>query len=106
MQIIIVEKEIHEAIRAYVGAQGIRLEGKKLDIDLTAGRGTSGFSASIDIVADNAITTKDAEVKLSSSGGKAKVGVGKINLDTPVKTDKVDPKAPLFAGGQNAKAPV
>lgn len=40
---------IKEALVAYVAAQGLSLEGKDVDVSITAGRGPNGFSANIDI---------------------------------------------------------
>lgn len=49
MRIILVQNEIEDAIRSYVGNQGIDLGDQELEVDLTAGRGSLGFTATIDI---------------------------------------------------------
>lgn len=49
MQVILIQNEIEDAIEAYVSNQGINLSGRQLEVDLTAGRGSSGFTATIDI---------------------------------------------------------
>lgn len=50
MQIVLNEDEMKTAIRDYITSQGIDTVGKDIEIDLTAGRGANGFSASINIV--------------------------------------------------------
>ncbi len=52
MQIIIVQTEIEEAIRAHINRQINVREGMRIDIDLSATRGPEGFKATIDIVPD------------------------------------------------------
>lgn len=63
MQITIVQSEIEDAIRGYVSDQGIDLSGKQLEVDLTAGRGSSGFTATIDITRGSAVAPAVAEEK-------------------------------------------
>jgi hypothetical protein len=49
MQISLKQREIENAIRAYISAQGINLTGKDVTIDFTAGRSQSGLTADINI---------------------------------------------------------
>ena len=49
MQIIIKQKDIEQAITEYIASQGIKLIGKEVEINFTAGRKDSGISAEIDI---------------------------------------------------------
>lgn len=51
LQLTIDNAGILEAISDYVAKQGIDTTGKALGIDLKAGRGTNGFSATVDICA-------------------------------------------------------
>lgn len=57
MQIILKQREIEAALRAYVVAEGINLNGKAVEIAFTAGRKEAGIIAEIDI--------EDALVNLS-----------------------------------------
>jgi hypothetical protein len=50
MKITLIQEEIEEAITDYVLARTQIKDGMELSIDLSATRGTSGFTASIDIV--------------------------------------------------------
>lgn len=61
MQIILVQSEIEAAIRAYI-APFIAAEGVRVDIDMSATRGTDGFKALIDIVPDTAPVPTPAPV--------------------------------------------
>lgn len=49
MQITVVQSEIEEALRRYIGSQLTVAQGMQMNIDLRAGRGTDGFTATIDI---------------------------------------------------------
>ncbi len=49
MDITLNHEEISVAITNYVGNQGINLENKETKVDLTAGRGGNGYSATIAI---------------------------------------------------------
>ena len=43
------QREIEDAVKMYVTAQGINLSGKKIDMNFTAGRGSAGITVDIDI---------------------------------------------------------
>ena len=60
MKIILVQDEIENAIRQYISGAIQVTEGQNLEIDLTAGRGTTGFTATIDI------TTTDVQAPLKT----------------------------------------
>lgn len=49
MQINLKQAEIEQALKAYVVAQGISLQGKDIAISFTAGRRESGISAEVTI---------------------------------------------------------
>ena len=49
MQISLKQREIENAIKAYVQAQGLNLTGKEVTIDFTAGRGQAGLTADVNI---------------------------------------------------------
>lgn len=50
MKITLDQQEIEKAITNYVGNQGIAIADKHINIELHAGRGPNGLSASIDIL--------------------------------------------------------
>lgn len=64
MQITLNQAEIEQAIKNYVNDQVNIREGHDITIDLKAGRGPEGFTATIDIVAPSA--TKTAEPTATS----------------------------------------
>ena len=64
MQITLNQTEIETALRRYVNDQVNIREGHDITIDLKAGRGPEGFTATIDIVAPGA--TKAAEPTVAS----------------------------------------
>lgn len=49
MQIQLKQTEIIAALKQYIGAQGINLNGKSVDISFTAGRKEAGITADISI---------------------------------------------------------
>jgi hypothetical protein len=49
MQIKLNQKEIEQALIAYISNQGVSTSGKTIVVDMTAGRGENGISATIDI---------------------------------------------------------
>lgn len=65
MQIILVQAEVEQAIKDYIANRVTLAKGTEIAIDLKAGRGPEGFTASIDIVPSVAksATTAAAPVK-------------------------------------------
>lgn len=49
MKVTLNDREIKEALSQYVGELGIDLNGKAVEVDLSAGRGPNGYSATIEI---------------------------------------------------------
>lgn len=49
MQITLKQRNIETALKQYIVAQGINLDGKKVSVEFTAGRKESGIIAEIDI---------------------------------------------------------
>jgi len=47
MQINLNNAEIEKAIVAFIADQGINLEGKKVEVQMVAGRGRTGHSANV-----------------------------------------------------------
>jgi len=50
MQITVDQNEIEQAIKGFIGHQGIAIENKELSVTLTAGRGPAGITASVDMI--------------------------------------------------------
>ncbi len=61
MQITLNHVEIEQAIIEYVGNQGISIQGKSTEVAMVAGRGSNGYSATVDILADSLIVTPDQQ---------------------------------------------
>ena len=49
MRITLNQAEIEQALRQYAVSQGIDIQGKQVEVSLTAGRGPNGFSAELNI---------------------------------------------------------
>jgi hypothetical protein len=60
LQVTLDNASILTAIADYVANQGINVTDKQLDISLVAGRGTKGFSATVDI--SDAVTVENINV--------------------------------------------
>jgi hypothetical protein len=54
MKITLNQIEIEEALKQYVSEQGIAVNGKSIEVNITAGRGPNGVTAELDIVAEKA----------------------------------------------------
>ena len=52
MQITLNHNEIEEAITQFIGNQGIDIADKCTQVSMVAGRGTNGFSATVDITSN------------------------------------------------------
>jgi hypothetical protein len=61
MQITLNHREIEEAIIEYVSNQGISIQGKSTEVAMVAGRGSNGYSATVDILADNLVVTPEQQ---------------------------------------------
>ena len=61
MKIELTDSEINEGLVSYIESQGIHIEGMDVEVHLTAGRGTNGNSATINI------TKRDDEAAATSS---------------------------------------
>lgn len=95
MKIILIQKEIEEAIKAYAG-EAINLEGRELEVDLTAGRGGNGFTAEI------SVTTTGSKVKLVETPS-ADAPMGVDTSPTNPEPGKIDSSKPLFGKAAEAK---
>ena len=68
MQITINQQEIEEAIRKHILSQISLRENMKVEIDMTATRGPSGFTATINIVPEDASSPEQAQDAETSNG--------------------------------------
>ena len=105
MQITLNQTEIETALRRYVNDQVNIREGHEIVIDLKAGRGENGFSATIDIVPADALpkTSEPALVATSIKplGIQEKVR-GKLQPATPTVSEEHAPETAQEAAGEAA----
>ena len=78
MQINLIQNEIHEALTEFIN-KDFDLSGKDVRITLTAGRGTKGYSATIDILPPG---TLEAEEKAEVLG-EEKPAEKEVDGETP-----------------------
>ena len=88
MRITLEHTEIESALVAYIGSQGINIEGKDIDVSMTAGRGNNGYTASISI-SDGKVATLETISTESSVG---------TTDGTEEATDTVADDIALFSG--------
>jgi hypothetical protein len=63
MEVKLVQHEIEKAVRLYLAhEEGMKLEGRKLEIEFTAGRNPPTVSADIKILKDDSGATADAVI--------------------------------------------
>ena len=81
MKIELVEEEIKAAIIAYVGDQGFSIDAEKADVDLKAGRGEHGMTATIsmnqgklEVAIDSAPDGNVTDMPEPADGKKLKFG--------------------------------
>ncbi|QYW02269.1 hypothetical protein PP740_gp073 [Stenotrophomonas phage Philippe] len=65
------QNEIFAALEARVAAQGINTDGKEVSIELKAGRGDNGYSATV-LIGSQAEIDAATTPKVARKGGKAK----------------------------------
>lgn len=65
MRITLIQNEIEVALKEYVANQGISISNKEIEIDITAGRGANGITASLDIVE---VAKKNPSVEVVNRG--------------------------------------
>ena len=71
MEVKLVQHEIEKAVRLYLAhEEGMKLEGRKLEIEFTAGRNPPTVTADIKILKDDSGATADA-VKMKPEPGSA-----------------------------------
>lgn len=84
MQITLNQSEIETAIRRYVNEQVNIREGHEIVIDLKAGRGENGFTATIDILPDLSDTPTQAPAPAKSATTKPLGIQEKVQASRPV----------------------
>lgn len=85
MQITLNHVEIEEAIIEYVGSQGITINGKATEVTMVAGRGTNGYSATVDIY-----VRKPEEVDAKDPAGKITTSVPIVEFSDDDDGDTVE----------------
>lgn len=86
MQIILDQNEIETAIRALVNEQVSVKDGHEITIDLKAGRGENGFSATIDIAPAGAKTDSTKPLGIEEKTSRAPRGQTNEVKAAPAKT--------------------
>lgn len=103
MQIIIDQQDIEQAIKNFIGTQVTIREGQEVTIDLKAGRGDNGYSATIEIGAPvNKAPTGPVNRTPVASPAKQKVVVAETKPE-PVEPSPVSEPATGSAEGQTAQ---
>jgi len=95
MRITLHNDEIEQALKAYVSTVGISLDGKDVDINIIAGRGTNGTSVELDV---NPTSTKKTVTAVPKTKTKPKEATPVTEVitkpvavkDTPVPEAKVE----------------
>ena len=118
MQITLNQDEIHEAVENYVRGQITIATNQTIDIDFTAGRGSNGLSATLDIrssgsskktrsaTADNIIPTivapvPDAEVQTQNDDTAEPEAIEDVDEDESEEAPKVNSSS-IFANAKSA----
>jgi hypothetical protein len=105
MQIQLRQVEIVEALKQFIGKQGINLQNKTVEVSFTAGRKDSGLSADIVIedcaiipeLGDDRPTLTVVPTPLPQISAEAdKVVVISAEKDQAAETPKVNPATSLF----------
>lgn len=100
MQIILTQDEIFQALENYVYSQINVAEGQSIDIDMKAGRGDNGFTATLDIRATTAAPKPKPVVATTTSEPSEEE-----NTSTPVVVEE-EVKAEIVEKAKPAPKPV
>ena len=95
MQITLNQDEIEDAIRAYVHQQLVIQDNQEVTIDLKAGRGDNGFTATLDIRASTAPAKKKPATRSAPSKVETKSSqdvVPKADTPTPSSAESSTPE--------------
>ena len=98
MQITIVQAEIETAIRNYVGSLLTVAPGTQIEIDLRAGRGEAGYTATVDLIPEGQ-TKQVAIPKVTKAAVEIAPVAETAAAETPASGDAAgSPGKSLFAG--------
>lgn len=97
LQAILSEKELNEAIQAYVLAKGFPVEGMEMDIELTKGRGANGTYATVSFAPVTTATAKKAK-----PAKEAPVPVAEVEEEE----EEVKPSNPFMSDETGSAEPV
>lgn len=100
MQIILKQRDIEQAVKAYIEAQGIKTAGKTIEIGFTAGRGSTGLTAEIELIDRQDALQPAASVlgKIAATEYVAEAPAADAPFDTePETTAEVPSGTSLFA---------
>lgn len=95
MQITLNHDEIMDAVTQYVANQGIAITGKKIDVTMTAGRGSNGYTANVDLLQEDSVQTPPDSISDSdldntvNADGDEPPFEEEENNDKPNKTDSL-----------------
>lgn len=119
MQITLNQDEIFSALDAYVRSQISVKDGMEISIDMKAGRGENGYSATIDIVPEGTAKAAAATAPISKGNPFAKpaTAASTTPVETPAEETPVEeasalveeatqePEAPAEEGAEPATKP-
>lgn len=102
MQITLVQTELETALREYIGRQLTVSEGMEMFIELRAGRGTDGFTATIDIKPKKGSTQSSPIPEASSASSSSTKAMASTNgahvrsapIDGEAVEEHREPEAP------------
>ena len=103
MDVVLKDQEIKDALKNYVGHLGVNMVGKEVSVDITAGRGPSGYTASVSIT-----EREEAPVKNTRKKKLEEVTEDQPELDLtagdPIATSESEPSdlSSIFGSSSNA----
>ena len=84
MRITLNQSEIEQALRQFVSSQGIDIQGKQVEVSLTAGRGINGFSAELTIQSKDCAADGD-EIYCEPEGVASEAPMEPVVVTEPIK---------------------
>lgn len=84
MRITLNQSEIEQALRQFVSSQGIDIQGKQVEVSLTAGRGINGFSAELTIQSKDCVADGD-EIYCEPEGVEPEAPMEPVAVTEPTK---------------------
>lgn len=106
MDVVLKDQEIKDALKNYVGHLGVNMVGKKVSVDITAGRGPSGYTASVSVTEGEEAPVKNTRKKnLEEVGDQPELDLtAGYNTSDPVATSESEPSdlSSIFGSSNNA----